>query len=421
MNRGKITIAAIVALPVATACGAAQWGTAECGAAASAASGRGNVSMRTRPLPNAAEAAAPHRTARRVRSRNSERGTRNLFRRLQDVKPPPLATSATEDYGPFISKTFERYKMDLPQLGWIVPPRTIVARDHYSELFVYSDAPKVQRARWIRALTPGQILELRQKAGVACMPAPQHNEYRLPASGSDSVSPQPAQIFFTTRRLVQKSVEVNIGQATQDEMNDAFELFAVNRRGTLTKAFHITAGGFTFTFVGFFQSENGNLFAEGLILYGPDGDVAGSQSWDVSDNGGDAPGYEDDLEDEFPVVNVFRLPHFSAPLLLEDTSAGESDALSLITFDAEGRYAEYRIAEDVKGCGQMPRATVVARSGKAGSEFRVPGSRRANAFHSEPGTRTLQCGAAASAASGRGPGKPLQLVKLGAEPAVSGR
>jgi hypothetical protein len=282
----------------------------------------------------------------------------------------PRQTTASSDGQGYITATFIRYGMELPRLGWIVPPATVIAREHVSDIFVYSDAPAIERARWSRRITPAELRQLREDGGIACGRAAEYHQYTLPAPPADAPPLEPGQILFTTRPLVKRPSDASMGDSSPDEITDAYKLFGINRRGTLTKAFDLQVDDYVFAFIGFYEAESEEMFAEGIVLYDPSGKAIGSESWDVSDetvcNGCLVPTYDDELDDEFSILNVYRLPHFAAPVLLEETSFGLTGALSLVTFDPQGAYAEYRLTEDLSGCEEPAQPNGVRLAGLKG-------------------------------------------------------
>jgi hypothetical protein len=324
-------------------------------------------------------ARASGRTSQAAAANTVAQGPRDSSRSAQS--PEPEQQKRDERAG-YIAATFLRNGMELPRLGWIVPPNTVITREYLPHVYVYSDSASVEQARWQRRVTPAELRRLRETAGIACGRASEHNRYALPDPKGQTQAEEatPGEILYTAHFLVKGPSDVSTTETSAKEIADGYSLFAVNRRGTLTKAFDVAADGWVFTMIGFYDDQSNEMFAEGMILYDASKKVVGSESWDVSDDtvceGCDVPAYDDDLEDEFPVLNVYRIPHFAAPLLLEDTSFGQTGALSLVTFDADGNYAEYRLTEDLGGCGEPAPPNGVLLAGFRGPGLARPGVRR---------------------------------------------
>jgi hypothetical protein len=279
---------------------------------------------------------------------------------------PAFAQKAEEPYGPYISATFARHRMELPKLAWLVPPRTIVAPGKAAALWIWSEAGSLSRADYRGRLTPAELRDFRRTEGIACARAAEHDRYELP----DPVEPNDANptedargkaVLFTTKSEAQIIHGATITDTSEEELTRARQLFGLAATATRSKGFNVLAGDYVFTFAGFYDDESGEMYASGLILTRRAGNqTIASYSWDVSPDtvceGCEVPQYDEPLEDNFGLLNIVHVPHFPYPLLLEDSGTEDEDALSLVTFSAQAAYAEYRVYESTEGCDELVTA-----------------------------------------------------------------
>jgi hypothetical protein len=298
---------------------------------------------------------------------------------------PAFAQKAEEPYGPYISATFARYKMELPKLAWLVPPRTIVAPAKAKALWIWGEGDNLTRADNRGKLTPSELRDFRKSEGIACSRAPEHDRYELsqPVERSDvgpSEEPRGDAVLFTTRNGAQIIRDATVAVTSDEELTRARQLFGIAAGATRSKGFDVTAGEYVFRFIGFYDDETGEMYASGLILAHRTGTgTIASYSWDVSADtvceGCAVPGYDDPLEDNFGIFNIVRVPHFPYPLLLEDTGTEDEDALSLVTFSAQGAYTEYRVYESTEGCDELVAPPPVIAGFPEGRAMPSSGSR----------------------------------------------
>ena len=276
---------------------------------------------------------------------------------------PAFAQKAEEPYGPYISATFARYKMELPKLAWRVPPRTIVAPEKAPALWIWSEAASLTRADYRGKVTPAELRDFRRGEGIACARAPEHDRYELSKSvdGEDGEPADPAHgdaVFYTAKSGAQIIGDATISETSSEELARAGKLFGIIDRATRSKGFNVIAGEYVFTFAGFYDEESDAMYTSGLILSKHNGSTTiASHSWDVSPDtlceGCEVPHYDDPLEDTFGLLNLVRIPHFPYPLLLEDSGTDEEDGLSLVTFSAQAGYSEYRVYQSTDGCDEL--------------------------------------------------------------------
>ncbi len=282
---------------------------------------------------------------------------------VQALFVPAFAQKAEEPYGSFISSTFAHYRMELPKLAWLVPPRTIIATEKTPAIWIWSESEHLTRAEYRGKLTPAELRRFRQTEGIACARAAEHDRYELSKAdvntGGDSSDEQHGDaVFYTSKSGVRIISDATMTDTSDEELSRAGRLFGIIDRATRSKGFNVMAGDYTFTFAGFYDEESGEMFAAGLVLSDRKaGRTMASHSWDVSTDtvceGCQVPQYDEPLEDNFGLLNLIRVPHFPYPLLLEDSGTDDEDALSLVTFSPQATYCEYRVYESFDGCDDL--------------------------------------------------------------------
>ena len=303
---------------------------------------------------------------------------------IQALLAPAFAQTVEEPYGPYISTTFARYRMESPKLAWLVAPRTIVAAQKAPALWIWSEATSLVRADYRGKVTPAELRDFRRAEGIACARAPEHDRYELskPVDRAEENGPPDGAggdaVFYTTKRDAQIVGDATIAETSSEELSRAARLFGIIDGSVRSKGFDVIAGDYVFTFAGFYDPESDEMFASGLILSkGKERRTIGSYSWDVSPDtvceGCEVPDYDDSLEDSFGLLNVIRLPHFPYPLLFEESGTDDEDALSLVTFSAQAAYSEYRVYASTEGCDELASAPPVIAGRRLPLGQRRPG------------------------------------------------
>jgi len=156
---------------------------------------------------------------------------------VQALFVPAFAQKAEEPYGTFISSTFAHYRMELPKLAWLVPPRTIIATEKTPAIWIWGESEHLTRADYRGKLTPAELRRFRQTEGIACARAAEHDRYELSKAvvntGGDSSDEQHGDaVFYTTRSGVRIISDATMTDTSDDELSRAGRLFGIIDRTT---------------------------------------------------------------------------------------------------------------------------------------------------------------------------------------------
>lgn len=251
-----------------------------------------------------------------------------------------------------------------PNLAWIIPPGRLLTTQHAPHATVLS-ARGIEGWTYDSMIGPPEVKALRSQYSVACDLTPTQSlySYSLPGAVVDrsdrvfaSISPPPddagaglVPVVIPAAILASLHDSLRTGHPAATFRDTAFasatgeEYFSFHAVYDTSAALEMEAG-----------TQGGRyLVRQGLALHAADGKVLG---WTVSDitgqicDGCGIPGPGDSFRAVYDVVQVFRVPGLSHPLLLLDTSTVEGRALSLATFDQAGAYSVYRDYEYTVDC-----------------------------------------------------------------------
>lgn len=244
----------------------------------------------------------------------------------------------------YIGQTLREMKVATPRMAWVIPPNRVLATTRQSTLFVFSDAKQVRKAEYLRPLVGEKLENFRRDHPSACEnPA---FEYRIPVVEVKKPSP----VFYSSRRLpdsITGYTTVSLPEEILTELRDR-DTFAAG--GGEHRYFAISSPDrkWIYSLHAFYEpSQPRKLRRLGIVLHDHLGVIRASHMENASDNCGACRNLtaENGPEAVFAILNLFTSSRFRYPVLVLDRSTNRESAISLLTFDPNEAYSEYRINE----------------------------------------------------------------------------
>lgn len=255
------------------------------------------------------------------------------------------AQAANQEWGSgYIGQTLADMKIATPRMAWAVPPNRILATTRQSTLFVFSDARQVRKAEYLRPLSGEKLETFRRDHPTACNSVAY--EYRIPAVQFKNPTP----VFYSARRMPDSITGFSPVSLPEEALSDlrGRDTFAV--RGEQHRYFVIASPDrkWIYSLHAFYDSvEPGKLRRLGIVLHDHLGGIRASHVESVSERCGSCRNLTaaDGPEAVFGILNLFTSSRFRYPVLVLDRSTERESAISLLTFDPNEAYSEYRIAD----------------------------------------------------------------------------
>jgi hypothetical protein len=275
--------------------------------------------------------------------------------------PQPIYTSGEEDG--YIRDIFQTQISEVPKIAWLVAPDIIIANEKFRSIHLYSDSNTIQVGKYFRPLTKAEIKRIRKKHTVACDVTASYHQYKLPGKQTPTFG-FPDRIFYTSKAFpVPVKVGYKFSELISQEIANIITLAELKKSQFLHKYFIISPVGsnFRYSFHGFYSAETKEAFMKGIILHNEEQVLTG-KFWEISEenlcDGCPMPLYRNeyphqsypDMTNLFILLNVFSFPEFPYPVVMLDTSTVEGRAISLVTFNHEPKYSEYRLYEYIVEC-----------------------------------------------------------------------
>jgi len=244
----------------------------------------------------------------------------------------------------YIGQTLREMKVATPRMAWAVPPNRVLATTRQSTLFVFSDAKQVRKAEYLRPLAGEKLEKFRRDHPTAC--ENKAYEYRIPVVEVK----KPSAVFYSSRRLpdlITGYTTLSLPDETLSELRDR-DTFAAGGGEHRYFAIESPDRKWIYSLHAFYDpSENGKLRRLGIVLHDHLRVVRASHMENVSATCGACRDLTAAAGPEavFRILNLFISSRFRYPVLVLDRSTSRDGAISLLTFDADEAYSEYRIAD----------------------------------------------------------------------------
>lgn len=244
----------------------------------------------------------------------------------------------------YIGQTLREMKVSTPRMAWLVPPNRVLATTRQSTLFVFSDAKQVRKAEYLRPLSGEKLENFRRDHPTACEDVAY--EYRIPVVEVKKRSP----VFYSSRRLpdsITGYTTVSLPEEMLTELRGR-DTFAAGGGEHRYFALASPDRKWIYSLHAFYDpAEPRKLRRLGIVLHDHLGVVRASHMENVSDNCGACRNLSalDGPEAVFGILNLFTSSRFRYPVLVLDRSTDRKSAISLLTFDPNEAYSEYRIAD----------------------------------------------------------------------------
>lgn len=244
----------------------------------------------------------------------------------------------------YIGQTLRELKVATPRMAWAIPPNRILATTRQSTLFVFSDSKQVRKAEYLRPLSGEKLENFRRDHPSACENVAY--EYRIPVIELKKPTP----VFYSSRRLPDSITgyeKLALPEETLAELRGR-DTFAAG--GGEHRYFAISSPDrkWIYSLHAFYDSsEPGKLRRLGVVLHDHLGVVRASHMENVSDSCGACRNRtaKEGPEAVFGILNLVTSSRFRYPVLVLDRSTERESAISLLTFDPNEGYSEYRIAD----------------------------------------------------------------------------
>jgi hypothetical protein len=268
--------------------------------------------------------------------------------------PAAANPAAAKDSTAYIEKTFQALIGELPAMGWIVPPSTLVAVDSRRDVFAFGPPPGFVHASSPKTLTTAARDSLRRATAVACEatgPADDVSLYRWPAGLEES------EAVLVVSRAFKDSVESGLRSPKLTTVQLADGRKAADPGVPVRwkdSTFSVELNGAFYAVHAAFDSTSGELLRSVLILRTDRGTVVGQRVLEGAAygecDGCSIPTFTEGFERIYRILNVFAIPGFAHPVLLVDTSTQEGRARSLMTFSPGNAFSEFRVYEYTVNC-----------------------------------------------------------------------
>jgi hypothetical protein len=274
----------------------------------------------------------------------------NSVRASQDQAPTDLDV---EGRSLFIHQTLQKTIGTQARLGWVMNDGRVVSDASAKNVWVLSTSPLVGKAESTSSIPPEQIPAF-------------INRHHLAFDRSDSIEPlhiyngrfsikgSNPQVLVFDRPLLNTVAGYKTVKPPSPAMKAVWSRMHFNSKTNERRSFAIAsrrATNYFFVFAALYENEGGAMVKEGIFLLDKLGRILGQEISPISEetmcDGCGVPTLEYRLEDDIRVMNVFSMPGFPYPLLMQDTSTIEGRAVSLLTFSKSGQPSEYRLYEYV--------------------------------------------------------------------------
>ncbi len=242
---------------------------------------------------------------------------------------------------------------ELGSMAWQVPPRNLASLTKTARLFVVSGLPGFMMAVHERAYMPAEVKGFRAKHAILCEVEAGFGAeaYALGSAVTRAARVLAMPALPSGARLGWKRRELN----PADDV-DFPPKFDIPSKSRLRRGFAWDSlGGASYSFLTYYESSEHELRRSVLLLRGPKGAELGFHQEDLAE--GEefcadcaTPTWEDGPEAVFSPFNLMESPAFPHPILFLDTGTVEGHALSLASFNAQGKYEEERFYEYTATC-----------------------------------------------------------------------
>lgn len=282
----------------------------------------------------------------------------------------PFPALSQDDNDEYIIKTFKAFTPESPKMAWLVPPDIIITDEKFPIIYLYTDAREIQKAQLVKPFDKAEIAKIRKKYGVACEEYPGERAqttyylYKMSRKPDKPLGGYPDRVFYTSKATEPAKAGFKYGVLEEKKLRDVFQTIKTGGKKFLHRHFTVLPAGsaHVYSFHGFYDDKSKLIFKEAVVLHDANGRVLAKISWDISEDtlcdGCPHPAFLNenpeapaaDMTESFRIINAFSLPRFSYPVLMLETSSVETRAISFMTFDAKGKYSEYRASEYFVNC-----------------------------------------------------------------------
>jgi hypothetical protein len=249
----------------------------------------------------------------------------------------------------YFNQVFASHNLVLPHMAWIAAPDSLLASSKFPQVFAYVPGIATQACPLQQMVDSSVAQDLRRRLGILCDDVAY---FRYHADGLKTEPPMRA--LATSTRIPESGPSgFHPVELKAKQLAEAIGALQCPKFACLHQEFALAGNDRrnVYAFVAIYDRRDRQLFNKGMFLFSG-GKLVGRHIEGPADCDGcsDAP-YGEPLEGAYPVLNLYSFSDFAYPVLLLDTSTTEGQALSLVTFDPEQRFAEYRVYEYVVNCG----------------------------------------------------------------------
>lgn len=267
----------------------------------------------------------------------------NLFAQLPESSPDR-----------YIEQTFQQHTGTLPKMGWFAGTRGFLATDDTAGQLTLLGAVGFPLTARKKGIIPGGSAraDIRRIYGVACeIDSADHLITYDAGREMDSV-----RTFYIPKPIDDIRRGLITAPLDPAQIANINRLLAWTDEHTLRRdeAIAVRAQSPFYSLHKLYNAKTGLLSEEAIVLHKKDGSIIGHELKRQLEgaplcDGCDIPSYWNAAGLYHP-QNMFEIPGFAYPVLLLDSSTIEGQALTLLTFTADGNLATYRIYEYVMNC-----------------------------------------------------------------------